>query len=131
MIALDTNVLIRLLIEDDADQLSKALRVLEPHWESGGKAYVTDVVLAETEWVLDSLYRAPRAEILATFHALASDARFELQDRRLVLEALRRYQVGKADLSDHLIGLAGIAANANTTLTFDRTLRADPSFHVL
>jgi predicted nucleic-acid-binding protein len=131
VIALDTNVLVRLLIEDDEDQLAKARRVLEPHWEAGGKALLTDVVLAELEWVLESVYDANKAQILTSFHSLASDSRFELQDRPRLLEALRLYQAGRADLSDHLIGLVGSGAGADTTLTFDRALRGDPAFHVL
>ncbi|HEV8240718.1 MAG TPA: PIN domain-containing protein [Thermoanaerobaculia bacterium] len=131
MIALDTNVLVRLLIEDDKDQLAKALRVLEPLWESGGKALLTDVVLAELEWVLVSTYNANRAQILTSFHALAADNRFEVQDRPRLLEALRRYQVGRAELSDYLVGLAGSSAGAGRTLTFDRALRGDPVFQVL
>jgi predicted nucleic-acid-binding protein len=131
MMALDTNVLVRLLVEDDPGQLAKALRVLEPLWESGGKALLPDVVLAELEWVLEAAYRVPRQEILATLQRLLADERFEMQDRARFAEALRRYQAGSADLSDHLIGLAARAAGAETTLTFDRTLRGEPAFLVL
>jgi predicted nucleic-acid-binding protein len=131
VIALDTNVLVRLLIKDDAEQLARALGVLEPHWEQGGKAFLSDVVLAELEWVLGTVYRVPRTELLSTFHRLATNDRFQVQDQALLVEALRSYQTGKADLSDYLIGLAGNAAGADTTLTFDRALRTDPAFHVL
>ena len=131
MMALDTNVLVRLLVEDDPEQVSKALHILEPLWERGGKALLPDVVLAELEWVLEAAYQVPRREILATLHGLVADDRFEMENRPRLVEALRRYQAGSADLSDHLIGLAAHAAGAETTLTFDRTLRGEPSFLVL
>ncbi len=131
MIALDTNVLVRLLLEDDPDQSARALQVLEPLWEQGGRALLTDVVLAELEWVLDTAYGATRRQVLTSFSALLADDHFEMQDRSRVVEALRRYQEGSADLSDYLIGLAGSAAGANTTLTFDRALRGDTAFHVI
>jgi len=131
VIALDTNVLVRLLLADDAAQLAKALGVLEPYWEQGGKAFLSDIVLAELEWVLGAVYGVPRLEILSTFHAVATNERFRVQDQPRLLEALQSYQSGRADLADYLIGLAGNAAGADTTLTFDRALRTDRAFHVL
>jgi predicted nucleic-acid-binding protein len=131
VIALDTNVLVRLLVKDDAEQLERALGVLEPHWEQGGKAFLSDIVLAELEWVLGTAYRVPRTELLSTFHLIATSGRFQVQDRARLVAALRSYQTGRADLSDYLIGLAGNAAGADMTLTFDRALRPDPAFHVL
>jgi len=131
VIALDTNVLVRLLVKDDADQLASALGMLEPHWEQGGRAFLSDIVLAELEWVLVTVYGVARAEILSTLHAIAINERFQVQDRARLVEALRRYQAGRADLSDYLIGLAGSAAGADSTLTFDRALLGDPSFVVI
>ncbi len=131
MIALDTNVVVRLMIQDDEEQLARAMAVLEPLWERSLPALIPDVVLAELEWVLEGAYRVPRSEILASLHALAADKRFVFDDRSRLLEALRRYQSGRGDLSDYLIGLAATGAGAETTLTFDRGLRDDPSFKVL
>ena len=131
MISLDTNVLARLLIKDDAAQLARALEVLEPYWEKGGKTHLGDIVLAELEWVLGTVYRVPRVEILSTFHALATSERFLVQDRARLVEALQSYQRGRADLADYLIGSAGRAAGADATLTFDRALRGDRTFNVL
>ena len=131
MIAVDTNVVVRLLVQDDRDQLERALAVLEPHWESGGTVFLADIVLAELEWVLESAYRVPRAEMLSSLHALVSDRRFAVEDKPRALEALRRFQSGKGDLADYLIGLAAKARGSAPTLTFDRSLRGEPAFHVI
>ena len=131
MIALDTNVLVRLLVKDDAAQLARALEMLEPYWEKGERAFLSDIVLAELEWVLSAVYGVPRTEILSTFHAVATNDRFRVQDQPRLVEALQSYQSGRADLADYLIGLVSSAAGAEATLTFDRALRKDRAFHVL
>ena len=131
MIALDTNVLVRLLVEDDERQLGRALAVLEPRWERGESTLLSDVVLAELEWVLDSAYSVRRDDIVRSLRALLGDSRFAFEDRKRIDEAARRYEAGSGDLSDYLIGLNAFRAGAETTLTFDRALRAEPGFTCL
>jgi predicted nucleic-acid-binding protein len=131
VIALDTNVLVRLLVEDDEKQLAKALAVLEPRWERGEKAFVSDVALAELGWVLDAAYEVPRRAILAALISLARDDRFAFTDLSRLRASLARYQDGKGDLSDYLLGSASEAAGATTTLTFDRALRGEVGFTLL
>ena len=63
MIALDTNVLVRLLVEDDAAQAARARRLVEACSEAGDVCLVSIPVLCELEWVLESVYRAPRADV--------------------------------------------------------------------
>lgn len=128
MIALDTNVLVRLLVQDDAKQLERALAALEPRWERGEQAFVSDLALAELEWVLEAAYDVPRKAILAALQALAEDDRFAFADLARVGSALERYQAGKGDLSDSLLGFAGAAAAADATLTFDRALAREVGF---
>ena len=131
MIALDTNVLVRLLVGDDEAQLKRALTVLGPRWERSETAFLTDVVLAELEWVLDSAYSVNRFDRVAAFHQLLADQRFSFQNRSRVDKALRRYEAGRGDLSDYLLGIAASDADAESTLTFDRGLRGEPGFTVL
>jgi predicted nucleic-acid-binding protein len=131
VIGLDTKVLVRLLVEDDEGQRDRALAVLEPAWDAGEPAFVSDVVLAELEWVLDTAYRVPREGILAAVHAMLEDERFAVEDLARLTAALRLYQTARGDLSDYLIGLAAASAGAVTTLTFDRALTGDGGFRVL
>ena len=128
MIALDTNVLVRLMVEDDAAQAKRARQLLERSEEQDEPALIGDIVLCELDWVLRSAYQVPRVRIVAALTELTADARFRFEDARRVSVAIDLYQQGKADLADYLMGLAAESAGARTTYTFDRELRGDPRF---
>ena len=53
MIALDTNVLLRFLVADDAAQNRRAAEFIETVLENKGTLYISDIVLVETVWVLE------------------------------------------------------------------------------
>ena len=131
MIGVDTNLLVRILVEDDTEQLRRARSLLDGAAERAETAFVGDIVLAELEWVLEDAYKVPRARILQALQGLVGSRRFEFDDRRRVVEALELYQNGKAELSDYLIGLGGSQHGASTTYTFDRALRDDARFTLL
>ena len=131
MIGVDTNLLVRVLVEDDPEQLKRARKLMNGAAERSETAFVADIVLAELEWVLEDAYDVPRTRILQALQAIAASKRFEFEDRRRVLEALELYQNGKAELSDYLIGLSGSQHGASTTYTFDRELRDDERFTLL
>jgi predicted nucleic-acid-binding protein len=92
MIAVDTNVLVRLMVEDDEEQSRRARELLAEATERGERVLVTDIVLCELEWVLDAAYRVPRKRILGAVQALCGDDRFAVQEPTRVGEALRRYE---------------------------------------
>lgn len=87
--------------------------------------------LAGLEWVLESAYDVPRESLAATLYALLDDSRFAFEERARVAEAVRRYDRGKADLSDYLLGIGASEEGAETTVTFDRSLRDEPGFTLL
>ena len=128
MIAFDTNVVVRLMVEDDEAQARRAQRLLGGAVERGERVLITDIVLCELEWVLDSAYKVPRRRILAAVQALAGDPRFGFESAARLAQALDRYQQGTGDLSDYLLGLAGRDAGASTTYTFDRERRREEPF---
>jgi predicted nucleic-acid-binding protein len=70
VIALDTNVLVRFLVEDDAKQSAAAAAVVERAVAADEPLFVSDLVLCETVWVLSGSYRVPRAEIIALLREL-------------------------------------------------------------
>lgn len=131
MIALDTNVLVRVLVEDDKAQLGRVRALLNQAAEEEELAFVSDLVVVEIEWVLESAYKVPRQSILQAIQALLADSRFAFEDRARLTNALRLYQTGKGDLSDYLVGLRASEAGARTVYTFDRDLRDDEGFTLL
>jgi predicted nucleic-acid-binding protein len=132
MIALDTNVLIRVLVADDPKQTALAERLLRESAEQGELCFISDPVLCEIEWVLDRFYRVGRAEILAAFESLLSHQDlFSFEDPDAIRKALDGYRQGKADFSDFLIGAKAQARGARTTFTFDRALARQQGFSIL
>lgn len=131
MIALDTNVVLRLVVEDDPGQLAVVRDLVGAAEAAGETCLLTDVVLCEIEWVLLSAYGATRADVLAAVQSLAGESLFDFEDRARLHRALDSYQHGRGDLSDYLIGHTSAALGARTTFTFDRGLAGDPGFTVL
>jgi predicted nucleic-acid-binding protein len=98
MAAVDTNVLVRLLVADDPTQTRRALAYLEarrPLW-------VSIVVLVETIWVLAAVYGWSKAQILAMLETANNSRDFAFQAVETVRAAIAIYASGKADFSDCL-----------------------------
>lgn len=115
MIAVDTNIVIRVLTRDDIEQAPRARVLLEI-----GSAFVCKSVLLETEWVLRSLYRFERPAIVDGITRLLGLPGVEIEDRPAVARALDWYR-GGLDFADAL-HLAS-SGRADAFATFDRALR--------
>ena len=131
MIAVDTNVLVRLFVADDPEQAALARHLIEEAIGDGTTCYVSTPVLCELEWVLVSRYRVPRPEIAAVMKRLLDNRVFSFEDRNVVLQALAAYRRSRAGFADHLIGAKAQAFGATTTWTFDRALRHCTGFSIL
>ena len=110
MIAVDTNVLLRRLLNDDATQAEKARRL----FETQESVLVTDVVLAETIWTLTGKrYGAGKEELAAVVMGLLEERNVVFESRQAVWSALNDYLdalpvktasgVRTADLADALV----------------------------
>jgi predicted nucleic-acid-binding protein len=115
MLAVDTNVLVRLLTRDDPDQVSAA----EAFVSRG--AWVSHLVLAETFWVLDSVYDLTRAQIATAIEMLLNHKELSLQDADVVTAALNHYRRRPAvEFSDCLVLEIARKAGHLPVATFDR-----------
>lgn len=113
MISLDTNVLVRLIAEDDPKQLAAAKLAREEG------AFVSHGVLMEAEWVLRALYGWPRDRVNRALRQLIGVGGIMVDELEDVFWALDRHGAG-GDWADmlHLIASRGHASFA----TFDRSL---------
>lgn len=114
MIALDTNVVARFLVNDEPAQARRARALIE-----ASAVYVPVTVLLETEWVLRGGYRLPRAEVVRLLRALLGLPELATEDPQRVARALDWHAAG-IDFADalHLSGSAG----AERFATFDEKL---------
>ncbi len=128
MIALDTNVVVRLLVDDDRAQGRRVRGLLARAGDEGERCLVTLPVLCELAWVLESVYDARRRDIVASFQALLAHATISVDEPAVVGAALEAFAHGRGDFADHLIGRLAAARRARTTYTFDRGLERVEGF---
>jgi predicted nucleic-acid-binding protein len=120
--AVDTNVVVRVLVGDDNEQQTKALARRRDIREIDGSVVVGVVVLAEVAWVLARAYGYERSHIVAAVQALLNTPPFVVPQRAVVLRALEIYENGSADFADYLILALAQAEGCTTLITFDRRL---------
>lgn len=121
MIGLDTNVIVRYLVQDDPKQAAVATQLFEDRLSAGNPGFISVVTLCEVVWVLKRGYKRPKEELCSVLRALLEAEELDIEDRDLVWRALARFRQGKADFSDYLIGERAKSAGAETTMTFDET----------
>lgn len=123
MIGIDTNVLLRLLLDDDPGQVHRARHAASSAEATGQPLFVNDVVLAETVWTLQSRYDATKTEQIETLRSLLDNARLAFEDRSVLSEAVRGFERSSAGFADCLIVAKNAAAGCVHTATLDRALR--------
>jgi predicted nucleic-acid-binding protein len=96
MIALDTNVLVRFLVEDDAAQTAKVTALIEKTISEKETLFISDVVLCETVWVLTSRYGFSRAEVAGVLRELLDADHLSFSAPSQHARALDAFSRGKA-----------------------------------
>jgi len=119
MIALDTNVLLRYLAQDDPVQSPKATEIIEGRLSARNPGFVSLVCILEIVWVLGSLYKRTRGEIAQHIEMILAADSLEVQNEQEVYEALVALRNGTGSFEDALIGSIGIWKGCSATLTFD------------
>ncbi|MGD0681808.1 MAG: type II toxin-antitoxin system VapC family toxin [Terracidiphilus sp.] len=118
MTGLDTNILVRLLAQDDPAQSQRAvefLQTLSPEM----LGFVSLVSLIELIWVLRSQYRMNKARLILGLEWLLNSAELVVESQAAVAQALGRFASVKADFADCLIERSCHAAGCRETVTFD------------
>lgn len=118
MIGIDTNVLVRFLVQDDKAQGAAAVAAFR-RLTASDPGYLTTVVLVETYWVLTRAYKKTLVDVLATLTELLSIEELRFQDDAHVRVAVERARSG-ADFADALVAAACWERGCATVLSFDR-----------
>jgi len=118
-LALDTNILIRYITQDEPEQAQKASEIVEQLTvEEPG--FISCIVLCEINWVLKTAYKIAKEDRLATLKTILSISAFDIENFDCCLKALRSYEQGQADFSDYLIQQIAVKNGYTTLLTFDK-----------
>jgi predicted nucleic-acid-binding protein len=117
MIAVDTNVLVRLLVDDSDSQaqIDSAKTLLK----RAKQVYVSQIVQVEMVWVLETAYQFDKLAVLTALKHLQQTALFVLQHKKQFDTALATFEKHTADFSDTLI-LSNCLENEHQLFTFDK-----------
>jgi predicted nucleic-acid-binding protein len=118
VIGLDTNVLVRYVMQDDPRQSPRATRLIES-LSSEEPGFVPAVALVELVWVLSGSYGLARAQVAAVLETLLRSKELVIDRADLVAQALSRFATDGADFADALIERIAVAAGCAATMTFD------------
>jgi predicted nucleic-acid-binding protein len=120
MIGLDTNVVLRYLVQDDPAQSPKATEVIERRLTKEDPGFVSIVCILEIVWVLGSLYKRSRSEIAGHIEMILAADTLEVQNEQEVYQAVIALRNAAGTFEDSLIGALGAWWGCSTTLTFDQ-----------
>jgi len=118
MIGLDTNVIVRYVMQDDPKQSQKATRLIEA-LSADAPGFVPLVVIVELVWVLTSCYDLKRDQVVEVLGGTLRTKEFMVDRAEQVAQALRVYKMGSADFADCLIERGATSAGCEKTMTFD------------
>jgi predicted nucleic-acid-binding protein len=131
MIGIDTNVLVRLIVADDARQTTAARNFIRDRCTSEDPGFVSSVVLAETAWTLAAGYGYTRQQIADAIEAIMETVQLQIESSIDASAALIEYRTGPADFADCLIGQMNRSASCTHTVTFDREAAKLSGFKLL
>jgi len=119
MIGLDTNVLVRLIAQDDPDQNNKtdalmsSLSAQDPGW-------IATASILELVWAMTSRFGMRRQDIFRMLDGLLSRDNLIVENAERLRKTIDMYRVGRADFADCLISVSCREAGCAKTLTFDQ-----------
>lgn len=120
MPALDTNALVRYVVEDDVAQLAAAKRLIRKCVSEGQTLFVPVTVTLELEWVLRSSFEYAKDEVMQVLSSLFSAAELTFESEHALEVALQLYRKGPADFADCLHIALAAQAGELPLWTFDK-----------
>lgn len=119
MLGIDTNIVVRLLVADDAEQTRRARRLIEHALAEDEPVLVSLLVLLESEWVLRSRYGFSKELLQSIFRALLESRELSFEDEPALEEALYHWKDNACGFSDCLIAAHNRQIGCRATATFD------------
>ena len=113
---LDTNVLIRHVTGDPPDQAAHATRLLS----RARTLYVPDLILAETIYVLESIYEVDRLSIANLCRSIIAFPSIVVSDETLLLRAVQLYEIHRIDFQDAYLIASAELSGVGAVASFDR-----------
>ena len=123
MKALDINALVRFLVKDDPAQAEIIYRKLKQAETDGEVFFVPLLVVLELIWVLDSVYKIPRQEIVDSLESLLRMPILRYESQSVIQGLISSARDTRIGLPDLLIAQSAKHSGCETVLTFDQRVR--------
>src|SRR5262245_42059369 len=121
MKGIDTNVLVRYIVQDDPQQCAKANRFIEEESSVGNLIFISGVDLCELVWVLERAYKYPKEAIASVIEKILKTRQFHIYQTAILWQSLHGYQREEAaDFADHYIAHLNADNECKYTVTFDK-----------
>lgn len=131
MIGLDSNILVRYLVQDDPVQSPRTANVIRKTLTKAEPGFVSVVALAETVWVLERSYHFTDSEVAAAVEEILRTDALLVEHAEEAFSAMAALNAGLGDFADALIGAINAEAGCSRTITFDRKALRLPGFELL
>jgi len=131
MIALDTNILVRYLTQDDRVQSPMATKIIERQLSEEDPGFVSIVAMVETVWVLDRAYGFAAHEIATAVERMLQADVLVVENEQEVFTAMTAVKDEKGSFADAVIAQLGARAGCSRTLTFDHKAARLPAFELV
>ncbi|MEI7692478.1 MAG: PIN domain-containing protein [Actinomycetes bacterium] len=115
---IDTNVIVRHLTGDPPDQAAKATAALA----SGEALLLTDLVLAECVYVLESFYEVPPARVAELMRAAIALPNLKTVDEAILIRSVEIYELDRLDFAEAYLAAQAEATGVGEVLSFDRSI---------
>ena len=131
MIGLDTNLILRYLLQDDPGQTPLANQIFERQLSGSNPGFINLVTVLEIVWVLRSVFKQTPEQIAEHLESLLTSDSLNVQNEQQVFEAVYALRRGTGEFEDALIGALNSWSGCTHTLTFDRRAARLPYFKQL
>jgi predicted nucleic-acid-binding protein len=131
MIGVDTNILVRFVLDDDPVRSPAAAKFIDEMLSSENAGFVNVVTLAEFAWTLKKEASFNREKMAFAIESFLQSEKIVLGNADVVERALARFRTGNAGFADYLIAELNIESGATPTMTIDKRAARNETFEQL
>jgi predicted nucleic-acid-binding protein len=131
MFGLDTNVLVRYIVQDDPIQAGSATAFIETHCTAETPGFICNIVLVELVWVLERGYGYDKKSVVTVLKQVAVTSELQMENSVLAWQAIMDYESGTAGFADCLLAAVNQQYGCDVTYTFDQRAAKYSSFKLL
>lgn len=126
MIAVDSNIFMRWLLNDDKEQADAIAAMVRKYEKGGERLWASDTIVAEIVWVLESVYEVSPKEVSRYVESLLDVPTFEFENRERLLRAMELYRAHEVDFIDCYVVASAKDKGIGEVVSYDRDFRKLP-----